>query len=163
MNLRRLEQKDAPNMLEWMHDNDVVKYMNNDFASFTIESCLGFIEASYHDDENVHLAIVNSEDEYMGTVSLKHFKHHSAEFAIAIRSVAMGKGFSQYAMKEIIKVGFDFYCLNSIYWCVNPNNNRAIKFYKNNGYRAIPVEKLTVDTVYSDKQIRDFLWFQIFE
>lgn len=36
----------------------------------------------------------------MGTVSLKHIRDNSAEFAIAIRSVAMGKGISSEAMKK---------------------------------------------------------------
>ena len=37
----------------------------------------------------------------MGTVSLKHIRDNSAEFAIAIRSVSMGKGISSESMKKI--------------------------------------------------------------
>ena len=42
----------------------------------------------------------------MGTVSLKHIKNNTAEFAIAIRKIAMGYGFASYAMNEIIQYGF---------------------------------------------------------
>ena len=36
MKLRKLEAKDAPFMLEWMHDEDVVRYMRRDFMSMTL-------------------------------------------------------------------------------------------------------------------------------
>ena len=39
MHLRRLERKDAPLMLEWMHDRNVIKDLNTDFASKTIDDC----------------------------------------------------------------------------------------------------------------------------
>ena len=37
MHLRRLELKDAPLMLEWMHDTSVVGLLRTNFASKTIE------------------------------------------------------------------------------------------------------------------------------
>ena len=36
MKLRKLELKDAPLMLEWMHDETVVEDLHTDFASKTI-------------------------------------------------------------------------------------------------------------------------------
>ena len=71
MKLRKLELKDAPYMLEWMHDDNVVKYMMKDFKSMRVEDCETFIEKSIGDSKNLNLAIA-SDDEYMGTVSLKH-------------------------------------------------------------------------------------------
>lgn len=44
MQLRKLESKDAPLMLEWMHDSDVVAKMQTDFQSKTLEDCLTFIK-----------------------------------------------------------------------------------------------------------------------
>ena len=71
---------------------------------------------------------------YMGTVSLKHINNVNAEFAISIRRTAMGKGYARYAMMSILKMAGNDYGLNYVYWCVNPDNKRAIRFYEKNGY-----------------------------
>ena len=38
MTLRKLEDKDAPFMLEWMHDQDINKCFRKPFKSATMES-----------------------------------------------------------------------------------------------------------------------------
>jgi hypothetical protein len=37
--LRKLKQSDAPLMLEWMHDEDVVHFMKADFQHKTLSDC----------------------------------------------------------------------------------------------------------------------------
>ena len=118
MLLRRLELKDAPLMLEWMHDKNVTNNLRTDFASKTLQDAEGFIRWSWDDRENVNLAIVPDEDEYMGTVSLKHIEDGSAEFAITVRAEAMGRGYSWFGMESIIEKAFNEYGLESVYWCV---------------------------------------------
>ena len=135
MNLRTLEIKDAPLMLEWMHDDSVVHDLRTNFASKTIEDCVRFIESAQDQSESMHLAIVDDNDVYMGTVSLKHIKNGTAEFGITIRKCAMGKGYSHYGMEEIIKNGFENRGINMIYWCVDPANHRAVRFYDKNAYK----------------------------
>lgn len=137
MKLRKLERKDAPFMLEWMQDPVVVENMQADFARKTLQECEAFIDASQHDKENIHLAITNESDEYMGTVSLKHITASEAEFAIALRKSAMGRGYSKYGMEEIIRLGLDDLGLASVYWCVSPENKRAVRFYDKNCYRRV--------------------------
>lgn len=136
MKLRKLEIKDAPLMLQWMHDKSVVAHLGANFGEKTIEDCKKFIASSWTDKENVHLAVADDADEYMGTVSLKHIDrlHETAEFAITVRAEAMGKGFSRYAMSEIIKLGLNKLLLRRIYWCVSPDNLRAVRFYDKCGY-----------------------------
>lgn len=46
-----------------------------------------------------------------------------------------GKGFSKFAMHEIIKIAKEELGLDEVYWYVNPENFRAIKFYDKNGYK----------------------------
>ena len=140
MRLRKLELKDAPLMLEWMHDETVVKDMQADFSSKTLEDCNHFILSSNDTRKNLHLAIVDENDEYMGTVSLKNIEEDKAEFAITVRKNAMGKGYSRFGMREIIKIGLEDMNLSSIYWYVDKNNQRAIKFYDKNGYQRISPE-----------------------
>ena len=144
MYLRKLELKDAPLMLSWMHDEMVTKYLQTDFGSKTLSKCHFFIERSLKDTANMHLAIVSDEDEYMGTVSLKHIIDGSAEFAITVRSCAMGKGYSKYAMETIFDKGFDELNLKSIFWCVSPKNKRAIRFYDKNGYKHISPDSIKI-------------------
>ncbi len=142
MYLRKLIRQDAPLMLEWMHDDSVVHDLKTDFASKSIEDCEKFIECSLHDNQNLHLAIVDESDNYQGTVSLKSITDGSAEFAITVRSCAMGNGYSKEAMEKIIDIGFDELNLSSIYWCVSPNNKRAVRFYDKNKYRRVSSDTL---------------------
>lgn len=37
--LRPLLESDAPLMLEWMHDEELVKALHKDFSSMTIDNC----------------------------------------------------------------------------------------------------------------------------
>ena len=165
MRLRKLNDKDAPLMLEWMHDPDVVSKMQTNFQSKTLEDCLAFIEIANEDKTNLHLAIVNDEDEYMGTVSLKHIVDRSAEFAITVRKCAMGAGYSKYGMKTILEIGLKELNLNSIYWCVSPENVRAVRFYDKNGYKRIKAEDdllkmILQNGTYSEKQINEYIWYE---
>ena len=144
-------------MLEWMHDPDVVKYMRRDFASQTIEDCLRFIQAS-NSEENLHLAVVNDEDEYMGTVSLKHISDGKAEFGITVRSCAMGKGYAQFGMQRIIEKGFSELGLHEIYWCVAAENSRALRFYDKNGYERGEKPR-SKSPYYSPEEAAKMIWY----
>lgn len=161
MNLRPLKLNDAPLMLEWMHDPSVVEGLQADFMSKTIEDCENFINASLTDDKNLHLAIADDSDEYQGTVSLKHIEGNTAEFAITIRKSAMGKGISKDAMKAIISKGLDELGLSSIYWCVSPDNARAVRFYDKNGYQRIPADKLVIAGDYTEEQKKKYFWYVV--
>ena len=144
MKLRDLELKDAPLMLEWMHDQSVVANLRGNFLGKTIKDAEEFIKLSRNKLQNIHLAIATDEDEYMGTVSLKNVDrdNNSAEFAITVRKSAMGRGYSWYGMEEIIRRAFEEYNLESVYWCVSRNNERAVRFYdKHNFHEAVDISK----------------------
>lgn len=121
-------------MLEWMHDRNVTENLRANFASKTLSDAKAFIEQSWQDAKNVHMAIVSDEDEYMGTVSLKNIEDDKAEFAITVRSKAMGRGYSWYGMESIIKLAFEKLGLNEVYWCVSRDNARAVRFYDKHGF-----------------------------
>lgn len=161
MKLRKLKLKDAPLMLEWMHDESVVKNMQANFAAMTITDCENFINSANNDKKDYHMAIVNDNDEYMGTVSLKNIIAYSGEFAIAIRKSAMGKGFSTYGMSEIIRIGLEELKLKYIYWCVAPDNVRAVRFYDKNGYERCNADDLGCLNSYSNEQIMHYLWYRV--
>ena len=159
MYLRKLELKDAPLMLAWMHDKSVVKNLKANFASKTISDCETFIRSSWDDKENINLAIATDTDEYMGTVSLKHIENSSAEFAITVRAEAMGKGYSWFGMETIIEKAFSEYGLECVYWCVSRANERAVRFYdKHNFHEALDIPA-SVMARYSD--MTDLKWYSV--
>ena len=144
MYLRKLKIKDAPLMLEWMHDDSVVHDLHTNFASKTLDDCKAFILANQEYTDNVNLAIVSDTDEYMGTVSLKHIDRDnlSAEFAITVRKASMGHGYSWFGMTAIIEKAFSEFGLESVYWCVSRKNQRAVRFYdKHNFHETVDISE----------------------
>lgn len=161
MKLRKLELKDAQLMLECMQDEEVVKKFGMDFNGINVEGCENFIKESQNGIQDIHYAIVDGKDEYMGMVSLKHINrtNSSAELAIVVRKIAMGKGYSLFGMKEVAKKAFDEYNLESIYWCVPMNNERAIHFYKK--YNFHEVFDIPRSIHKGDENIDGLKWYSI--
>lgn len=161
MRLRDLQLKDAPFMLEWMLDKEIVGKLSDSFKDKTLGDCEAFIRDSGNKEKNIHLAIASDEDEYMGTVSLKNVDriNHSAEFAIAVRKIAMGRGYSWYGMEEIIHLAFEKYGLESVYWCVSRKNDRAVRFYdKHNFHETIDISDTILERY---KELHDLKWYSI--
>lgn len=159
MYLRKLELKDAPLMLAWMHDKSVTEKLRTDFSSKTQQDAENFIRYSWTDQDNVNLAIASDEDEYMGTVSLKYIENGSAEFAITVRAEAMGRGYSWFGMESIIEKAFNEYNLDSVYWCVSRENARAVRFYdKHNFHEVIDIPKNVLDRYVG---IENLKWYSV--
>ena len=159
MRLRNLKIQDAPLMLEWMHDKNVAGFLRDDFFSKSISDAENFIKKSIETNKDIHYAIVSDEDEYMGTVSLKHIENNSAEFAIAVRTKAMGRGYSWFGMEEILTKAFIELQLDAVYWCVSRQNERAIRFYdKHNFHELIDIPSNLLSR-YSD--LSNLKWYSV--
>lgn len=162
MKLRNLDLKDAPLMLEWMHDDDVTGFLGTDFSKKTINDCESFIKDSLNNqNDNLNLAIADDNDEYMGTVSLKHIDRieKNAEFAISTRKASMGKGYAAKAMSLILKLGNESLGLDKIYWCVSVDNKRAVRFYDKNGYMRTDDVPDKIKSAYTKEQLKKFIWY----
>ena len=161
MKLRNLEPKDAPAMLEWMHDADVVADLKANFQEKTMDDCLRFIESAKNADEDIHFAAANDGDEYMGTVSLKHIDRQEgwAEFAIVVRKAAMGRGISREAMSRILSYGVQKLGLRAIYWCVSRHNARAVRFYDKNGYERTENVPMAIAQRYR-QELPELIWYE---
>ena len=163
MKLRTLKLADANRMLEWMHNDDIVNNLGKNFKSYTLQDCNDFISHSQTDNSNLHLAITDETDTYMGTVSLKHIVDNTAEFAIVLHPNAIGLGYAKFAIHQILSIGFNKLSLKEIYWNVLKSNLRAIKCYNKNGYkRFVPntVKYLTWGG-YSTSSQDQFYWYKI--
>lgn len=159
MKLRKLELKDAPLMLEWMHDKSVVEDLRTNFLTKTMEDCENFIKSSWNDQNNWNAAIVDEDSVYMGTVSLKNIKESSTEFGITVRACAMGKGYSIWAMREALRIAFEERDLEKVYWCVSPENKRAVRFYDKNGFERVDAKELDMIEGYTQEQIDAYVWY----
>lgn len=136
IHLRPLQQKDAPHMLEWMHDERVNRYFQFDFASMTEEDALRFIGEAQDFSQSVHLAIAGDDDVYLGTVSLKHIDPiaRCAEFAIVLRSCAQGRGAGMAAVRAILDRAFGQLALHCVYLNVLSDNKPAVSLYEKAGF-----------------------------
>lgn len=159
MKLRKLEQRDAPLMLEWMHDRSVVGHLATDFTTKTLDNCRDFIAHSSDSHSDLHLAIADDRDEYMGTVSLKHIHQGLAEFAITVRACAMGKGYAAFGMDAILHRGIETLGLQAIYWCVDRANARAVRFYDKSGYRRTESVPASILDAYAPSQRQNYIWY----
>ena len=160
MKIRKLEDKDAVRMLEWMHDPAIVGKLRTDFGSKTIEDCRSFIKNST-DKHNVHYAITDDDDLYMGTVSLKNIFGDRAEFGIALHGDAIGKGYSLPAMEYVLDNGFKDYGLDYVFWCVAPDNLRALRFYDKNGFKRTDAHDLAITDDYTQEMKDSYIWYKV--
>lgn len=160
MRLRKLKEKDAPYMHEWMKDQSVIEYLDNNFQNMKLEDCINFIKQSNLNTTNIHFAVVNDTDEYLGTISLKNIDREQgfAEFAIVMRENAHGKGIAKLAMEKILSYGKNTLELEKIYWCVSKNNIRAIKFYDKEEYTTIVEIPSALEKLYKDK-LYQLIWY----
>ncbi|OUN25659.1 GNAT family N-acetyltransferase [Blautia sp. An81] len=157
--LRRLHLKDAEFMLEWMHDSHINSMFNVNFESFLIEDARNFILNSF-DEKNHHFAVVDENDEYLGTISLKNIslKDRNAEYAVVLRKKAHGTGVSNLATREILDYAFNTLKLERVYLNVLEENMRARAFYEKMGFTQEGVFK---KHKYIRGSFQDLFWFGI--
>ena len=139
MSLRMLKEKDAEGMLEWMHDPEIQKSFRFCAENKKKEDVLRFIrEAKVEpvDGKSIHLAIVDENDEYLGTISLKNVDLTSAnaEFAISLRQNAQGKGIAIQSTQELLELAFNKFGLERVYLNVLSENEKAIRLYEKCGF-----------------------------
>ncbi|MBQ9926570.1 MAG: GNAT family N-acetyltransferase [Lachnospiraceae bacterium] len=139
--LRELRETDAEKMIEWMLDPQIKRSFLKEMSKYTLEDARQFCrEAIMAKDSchngNIHMAIVNEDDEYLGTISLKNIDriNQSAEFAIALREKARGKGIGVKASERLLDIGFGEMGLHRIYLTVFADNEAAIRLYEKIGF-----------------------------
>lgn len=159
MYLRKLELRDAPFMIEWMHDDNITHNLRTNFSRKTIQDVEKFIRLSENSIHNINLAIVSDVDEYMGTVSLKNIENNSAEFAIAVRKKAMGHGYSWFGMRSMIDKAFNELHLDCIYWCVSKKNERAVRFYDKHNFGEVLDVPCGILNRYTD--VENLKWYSV--
>ena len=160
--LRSLAPQDARGMLEWMHDERVSSVFQRDFSSMTERDVLDFISRAPSDETSLHFAVVDGQDEYMGTVSLKNIDlvNECAEYAIAMRTRAQGTGLARKATEDVVRYAFERVGLHRVYLNVRVDNLRAKRFYEKVGFSH---EGTSRDALKIGGQFCDLDWYCILE
>lgn len=157
--IRKLQEKDALYMLEWMHDDTINCYFQYPFAEMTLEKVKEFINNSFN-NVNQHFAIVAENDEYLGTISLKNIspKNKSAEYAVVVRKKAQGAGVATQATEELLKYAFEELELHKVYLNVLLRNTTAKKFYEKFGFIQ---EGISKDAIWINGKYETLIWYGI--
>lgn len=155
--IRRLEERDAALMLEWMHDESVNCWFRYPFADVTLDKAKFFIKYSF-DEENQHFAITDKTDTYLGTISLKHIseKDHNAELVIAARKKTWNIVTVEHAVTDILHYAFNDLGLHRVYLAVLADNIEARKFYESCGFDQ---EGEFRDAVRIQDKYRNMVWY----
>lgn len=137
--IRTLEENDVDGMLEWMHDSSINCFFNDKIKESTRQSALEFIKAAvkaHREGKEYCFAITDEGGNYMGSISLKNIDRNlgTAEYAIAARKCAHGKGYAIKATQELFDFAFKELYLNKIQLNVVEDNLRAIRFYEKCGF-----------------------------
>jgi len=158
MRLRELQIKDADKMYQWMSDDEVVSSLLIGRFPTSIEKIYEFIRNSWTDKVNVHFAVVDDTDDYVGTVSLKQINYidRNAEYAIALCKEYWGQNYARFATDKIIEYGFKKLNLHKIYFNVVSTNIRANKFYKKYGFE---LEGQFREHLYIEGNLVDLNWY----
>lgn len=158
--LRELKIKDCEGMLEWMHDQVINCFYTDSVRNATRDSVTKFIETSHiqrKEGSTYHYAIVDSNDEYLGTISLKDIeKIKGAEYAISLRDAFQGRGIATFATREILRIAFMELGLNRVYLNVLSDNQHANRFYEKNRFRY---EGESVDCIMIDGELKSLKWY----
>ncbi|MCM1263982.1 MAG: GNAT family N-acetyltransferase [Butyrivibrio sp.] len=161
--LRILESKDCDGMMEWMHDKEAIHSFQKNMEDKTRADVLNFIASAKPiplDGEDMHYAVVDETDEYLGTISLKsiNLKDGNAEYAISTRKKVWGKGVAQEATKELLNIAFKELHLEKVYLNVLADNVRAIRLYEKCGFH---LEGEFRNHLYLEGQYKNLKWYAI--
>lgn len=159
IHLRKLLPKDADFMLEWMNYDENKTIFQKDFSKMTKEGVLAFIDNSFTESDH-HFAIVDDDDEYLGTISLKNIDmlNKNAEYAISSRKKARGTGSNALATKQIVEYAFKELKLKKVYLNVLSTNVRAKKMYIKSGF---VYEGTFKNHLFINNKFEDLEWYSI--
>lgn len=161
--LRELKRTDVNSMLEWMKDSEINCFFQFDSDKVSKHEALEFIDQAnipQNKRSSYHFAIIDESSNYLGTISLKNvdYRAKTAEYAIATRKCAHGKGYAEKATKELLQFGFETLQLNRVYLNVLDENIRAIKFYEKLGFHY---EGLFRQHLYIKDKVVSLRWYAL--
>jgi len=141
LDLVMIETRDAKLILTWFHNPEVNIFLNLGQFPITTEFEKKYISKIYQDKSKLQLGIYHRKDRRLiGTVGIHRICdiHLQGSFGIAIGDRKYwGKGYGTQALKAMLDWSFKVRGLRIITLDVLGSNPRAIKCYKNCGFKHI--------------------------
>ena len=157
IHLRELDFCDAEAMLAWLHEPAVRRYLEGGKESISLAEVEQFILSSRITEGDLHWAVADEKDVFLGMVSLKNidFTRGQAEFSIGLCASAQGQGYASKAADGLLHHVFCALGLDRIYMYTRPENGATCAF--NLRYGFIPLSVLPEGVARHAKG--DFCWY----
>ncbi|MBU1290447.1 GNAT family N-acetyltransferase, partial [bacterium] len=119
VNLRAVEKKDLEEIMKWVNDREVTKYLSAFLYPVSWAEEEKFLErAMSHNDTEKNLVMETKEGDYVGQISLHKidWKNRNAELGIVIGNKEYwGKGYGTDAIKILLNHAFNQMNLYKVY------------------------------------------------
>ena len=139
VNLRAVEKKDLEDIMKWVNDREVTKYLSAFLYPVSRAEEEKFLErAMSHNDTEKNLVMETKEGDYIGQISLHKidWKNRNAELGIVIGNKEYwGKGYGTDAIKILLNHAFNQMNLYKVYLRVFDYNQRGTHCYEKCGFK----------------------------
>jgi len=138
--LREVTNEDAPDVLSYLSDRDVVKHMGLEPFQ-TIEDALDEIswyQSIFKDGSGIRWGITLKESgKVIGSCGFlnRNSKHHRAEIGFELSKEYWGKGIASEALKGVLKFGFNHFSFERIEALIEPTNVPSQKLVEKQGFK----------------------------
>ncbi|QHL88086.1 GNAT family N-acetyltransferase [Nibribacter ruber] len=150
--LSQLDQKHLPYFLDWINDQEVIKYSLSAFHDLSTEADITqWFEGVLQDTESMNLAIIDTEtQECLGYATISNMSEASdgGEFFLFIGDKsAWGKGIGTEVTRQMVEKGFTEQDLHWIILVVSKSNRGGVKAYQRAGF--------TIETMFRQRSMED--------
>ena len=137
LNIKILKKNDVTqSYVNWYLDEDVIRYSNNQYLSFTIDSQRSYVEDCLN-NPNLDLYGIFDDNLHIGNVSLNGLisHHRRAELTYVVGNKNYwNKGVGHFAVSSLIKIAKNNYKLNKLFAGLVEENIGSRKVLEKNGF-----------------------------
>jgi len=161
--IRALEKADIDNVMSWVNNREVTKYLMAFSVPISRASEEQWLErATIHRDSDKAFAIETLDGEYLGNCGLHLIDsiHRNAELGIAIgKETHLGKGYGGDAINLLLRMAFHNLNLEKVYLRVFSQNTRGIRCYEKCGFKQVGrmVRHRFIEGKWNDELIMEIL------
>ena len=148
-------------MYEWIQEDAIKMYYTEDISKSSKKEVYQYVANGIESNDYKRFAIVSDGDEYMGIASLKYVDVEKgyAQIFVAVRKAAMARGYSWFAVCELLRIAFEEMNLESVYWCISHENVRAVRFCDKHFLKRIIDVPLDIKSKYANRN--DLIWYSV--
>lgn len=157
--LRPVKEEDAERYVQWLNDEEVIKFLSRRFPLTIMEEKEFFNEIAKSED-SAHFAIDHlEEDKHIGHCSLRDISlvNHIAEFGILIGEPNYWKkGYGKEATELLIGYGFNTLNLHKIESAAIADNKASIALHEGVGFKEEGIQR---ESEFREGKYRDIILY----